>query len=408
MLPGGRAPVIGPPVGDARPAVRRTGGTLRAVPGRIVLFGATGYTGALTAESLVARGERPLLAARSAERLERLAAELGGLETAVADVTRPESVRALVEPGDVLVTTVGPFARFGRPALDAAVAARASYLDSTGEPHFIRRVFEEYGPQAEAASCGLVTAFGYDFVPGNLAAAVALREGGAAAVRVDVGYFFTGASRGSASGGTQASMAGALIEPGFAWRGAVREQRVPRVRTFEVRGRERPALSIGSSEHFALPRLHPQLRAVNVYLGWFGPATRPLQALAIANGLLTRIPGVGTAEQALAARLVKGSTGGPDAEQRAGSGSEIVAIAYDVAGEPLAEARLAGGNGYEFTGRILAWGAASAAAEGMRAAGALGPVAAFGLDELEAGCAEAGLARAGAAPRTSRTTPQRG
>lgn len=403
MLPARLRTVIGPAVGDPRPAAGRAGGTLPAVPGRIVLFGATGYTGRLTAEALVERGERPLLAARSAERLERVAAELGGLETAVADVASPESVRALVEPGDVLVTTVGPFARFGRPALDAAVAARASYLDSTGEPHFIRQVFEEYGPQAEAASCGLVTAFGYDFVPGNLAAALALRDAGAAAARVDVGYFFTGASRGSASGGTQASMAGALIEPGFAWRGAVREQRLPRVRTFEVRGRERPALSIGSSEHFALPRLHPGLRAVNVYLGWFGPATRPLQAVAAANGLLTRIPGVKAAEQALAARLVKGSTGGPDAEQRAGSGSEIVAIAYDEAGEPLAEARLAGGNGYDFTGRVLAWGAARAATDGMRATGALGPVTAFGLDELEAGCAEAGLARTAARVDTSAT-----
>ena len=82
---------------------------------RIVLFGATGYTGRLVAEGLVERGLRPVLAARGRERLEAMAAELGGLETAVADVADPASVRALVERGDVLVTTVGPFARWGAP-----------------------------------------------------------------------------------------------------------------------------------------------------------------------------------------------------------------------------------------------------------------------------------------------------
>ena len=90
---------------------------------RIVLFGATGYTGGLAARSLAAQGARPVLAGRRQEALEELAGELGGLEIASADAGRPESVRALLAPGDVLVTTVGPMARWGRPALDAAIRA---------------------------------------------------------------------------------------------------------------------------------------------------------------------------------------------------------------------------------------------------------------------------------------------
>ena len=63
------------------------------MPGRIVLFGATGYTGRLVAEAMVERGLKPVLAARSAERLRELAGELGtGLETATADVADPPSV----------------------------------------------------------------------------------------------------------------------------------------------------------------------------------------------------------------------------------------------------------------------------------------------------------------------------
>ena len=89
--------------------------------GRIVLFGATGYTGRLTADALVARGDRPVLAARTRTKVEKMAAELGGLESAVADVADPASVRALLEPGDVIVATVGPFARFGDPAVEAAI-----------------------------------------------------------------------------------------------------------------------------------------------------------------------------------------------------------------------------------------------------------------------------------------------
>ena len=105
-----------------------------AATGRVVLFGATGYTGDLTARAMAKRGMRPVLAARRQDAVEALAAELGGLESAVADVADPSSIRALLERGDTLVTTVGPFARWGDAALDAAIDAGAHYIDSTGEP----------------------------------------------------------------------------------------------------------------------------------------------------------------------------------------------------------------------------------------------------------------------------------
>src|SRR4051812_12908798 len=188
--------------------------------GRIVVFGATGYPGELTARALVDRGARPVLAARSADRLNRLAAELGGLETRVAEIATVATVDALVERGDVLISTVGPFAQMGEPAVSAAVRAGAHYLDSTGEGSFIREVFERHGPAAQAAGCGLVTAFGYDWVPGNLAGALALVEAGPSATRVDIGYFTTGqAGAGSASGGTRATMASGMLARSYARRG---------------------------------------------------------------------------------------------------------------------------------------------------------------------------------------------
>ena len=362
--------------------------------GRVVLFGATGFTGELTARALVARGAQPLLVGRSAERLQALAAQLGDLETAVIDATAAgaaDALAALAAPGDALVCTVGPFMRWGETGLRAALAGGAHYIDSTGEPPFIRTVFERFGPEAEQAGCGLLTALGYDYVPGNLAGALALREAGERAVRVDVGYFVSGGGGAQASGGTRASAAGMLTEPGYAFRGGrlVSERAARHVRAFDGR----PAISIGGTEQLALPRVHPGLRDVVVWLGWFGPASRPLQALSAATSLATRLPGVRGAIGAVASRAVQGSTGGPDAAARAKARSRIVAIASDAGGRALATVRLKGVNPYDFTGELLAWGALRACAGGLRGVGALGPVDGFGLDELEAGVAEAGIAR---------------
>lgn len=363
----------------------------------IVLFGATGYTGELTARALVARGLSPVLAARSPERLATLARDLGGrggsgtLDTVVADVQRPDSVRALVDRGDVLVSTVGPFLRHGEPAVLAAVDAGAHYLDSTGEAPFIRAVFEQYGPAAAAADCALLTAFGFDYVPGNLAGALALRDAGPDATRLDIGYFPTGLP----SGGTRASIAGLMLAPAFTWRShrLVPEPAGRHVRGFEVRGRDLLGLSVGASEHLALPRGHPSLSDVGVYVGMAGPATRVVQAGSVALNVATRVPGVGAVVREALRRVVPGSTGGPDADSRGRTHSTVVAISTDADGHRLAEARLEGVNGYDFTADILAWAAEQAAAGELRGTGALGPVDGFGLDALERAVALAGLHR---------------
>lgn len=367
------------------------------MPARIVLFGATGYTGGLTARAMVARGVKPVLAARSPDRLEELARELGGLETQVADVSRPETVHALVGKGDVLVSTVGPFMRWGEAALEATLRGGAHYLDSTGEGPFIRHVFEDAGPRAERAGVGVLTAMGYDYVPGNLAGALALRDAGDEATRVEIGYFVKGGAAGAMSGGTRASAAGALLEPAFTWKDGriVAERGARRVQGFEVApGRRQQGISIGSSEHFALPRLSRGLWDVDVYLGWFGPASRPVQAFSAATAVATKVPGVRAGLSALTGRLVKGSTGGPDEAARAGTRSIVVADAYDAGRRRLSHVRLEGPNGYDLTASFLAWGAERAAAGELKSSGALGPVDGYGLDELEAGAAEYGLVRA--------------
>jgi short subunit dehydrogenase-like uncharacterized protein len=361
---------------------------------RIVVFGATGYTGRLVAERLVAQGERPVLAGRDESRVAELAQRLGGLEHEHADALRQNSVVDLVGPGDVLVSTVGPFVKWGGTAVRAATAAGAIYIDSTGEPEFIRRVFEEFDAPARRSGAALLPALGYDYVPGALAGALALEDAGASAVRVDVGYYALGVALDSLSAGTRASLVGVMLADGHAFRdGRVRPARVvERVRSFTVSGHRREAISVGGSEHYALPAVYPGLREVNVYLGWFGPLARPLQAGSFAGGFVQRVPGARGAMRVVGERLA-GLLPGPEPGTTPGGGSWIAAEAFDAAGERLSEVHLSGVDGYEFTAGFMAWAARRAAAGAVTGTGALGSLEAFGLAELEAGCRAAGLER---------------
>src|SRR5688572_2834154 len=125
---------------------------------KIVLVGATGYTGRLTARALIERGVAPLLVGRSHERLQNLATELGGAETAyLADLGE---LGGLLARGDVVVSMVGPYSEHGAPVVTGAIAAGAHYVDCSGEHSFIRRVFEEFDAPARAQDVTLLTGFG--------------------------------------------------------------------------------------------------------------------------------------------------------------------------------------------------------------------------------------------------------
>src|SRR5690606_23368897 len=359
---------------------------------RIVLFGATGYTGARTVEAMVARGVRPVLAGRDTRRLAELAERLGGLETALAHVGEPASVAALVGRGDVLVSTVGPFTALGEPAVRAAVEAGAVYLDSTGGPPFIRAVHERWGPAAERTGAALLTAFGNDYVPGVLAGALALRAAGEGADRVDVGYFLSGLGAGRPfSRGTLRSLAGIATQQLYSFRdGALRtEPAGARMRTFDVAGRPRPAVTIGASEQFALPRIAPGLRTVDVYLGWFGRASGAVHAGARVTPLLSRLPQ--RAVRAVADVLTRAVPAAPAGDALATARSHFVAEVFDATATLLARTRLTAPEPYAITADLLAWGAARAAEHGVSGSGALDAVSAFGLDELVRGAAEAGV-----------------
>ena len=369
--------------------------------GRVVLFGATGFTGRLAAEAMVRAGLAPVLAGRSPDALVALTGDLAGLAPfgaaptwQDADVSDPDSVRALIRgPEDVLITTVGPFAELGRVALDAAIHSGCAYVDSTGEPTFIREVFEHDGPRAAATGARLLTAFGYDYVPGNLAGALAIRDARAAGripTVVEVGYFVRGGM--ALSSGTRASAAGMLTARPFALRnGRIVETRGS-VTTFDVGGRSLDAMPIGASEHFTLSRLDPGVRDVTVGLGWAGRWTRSAHLMGSAVGAVGSIPGVGHLVGRAARTATGSATGeGPDAATRAKARTVVVARCTDGVGREVSRVTVEGPSPYDLTAELLAWGAAMLLTGRETGSGALGPVDAFGLDALVDGCAAMGL-----------------
>jgi short subunit dehydrogenase-like uncharacterized protein len=362
---------------------------------RIVCFGATGFTGQLVVRALVRQQVRPVLAGRRVDRLAALAADCGGLEIAEADASEVHSMRRLVTGNDVLLTTVGPFLHVGWPAVTAACAAGAAYLDSTGEPPFVRRIMTELSALASSTEARLVPAFGHDYVPGNLAAALALREA-PAATAVRIGYFVRGRGSGGISRGTAASAAGVLFKTGYVWRGGgLRDERPgARMHTFLWADRRWQGVSIAGSEHLFVPRLSPEVQAVDVYLGWAGRYSPAIPALSSVAGGLLRVPGASALARHLVQRVAApGSTGGPSQERRAAARTLVIAEALDSAGGRLTEVVLEGPSPYDLTAELLAWGAIQAAVGEMTGPGVLGPVQAFGLEALEKAAADIGLQR---------------
>lgn len=142
----------------------------------VLLFGATGYTGALTAAALGRRGADFVVAGRNLEKLAAVAARTGAADARKADVGDVDGlVRAL---GDVkaMITTVGPFEQLGDTAAEAAVTAGVHYVDSTGESSFINRLVSNYGARAEDVGIVMAPAMGFDEVPADVAATLAVEQ----------------------------------------------------------------------------------------------------------------------------------------------------------------------------------------------------------------------------------------
>ncbi|MEU4316718.1 saccharopine dehydrogenase NADP-binding domain-containing protein [Nocardia sp. NPDC024068] len=139
----------------------------------LVVFGATGFVGKLTALYLVSAapaGARIALAGRSADKLAAVRDEIGapGWGLIVADTTDQESMDALAARTTAVITTVGPYLRYGMPMVAACAKAGTHYADLTGEPLFIRDAIDAHHDEAARTGAKIVNSCGYDSVPSDL------------------------------------------------------------------------------------------------------------------------------------------------------------------------------------------------------------------------------------------------
>lgn len=179
----------------------------------IVLYGATGFVGKLTAEYLArsAPDKRIALAGRSPDRLRAVRDTLS--ETARswpvlnADAASPSTLNEMAARTQVVITTVGPYTRYGLPLVAACAAAGTDYADLTGEAMFVRDSIDQFHKQAADTGARIVHACGFDSVPSDLSVYAlyrAARDDGAGEL-ADTDLVVRSFS-GGVSGGTVASM----------------------------------------------------------------------------------------------------------------------------------------------------------------------------------------------------------
>ena len=174
----------------------------------IVLHGATGFVGALVAAYLAGDAHadvRIALSGRSREKLERTRAELPssaqGWPLVVADAADPTALAALAAITRVVVSTVGPYATYGLPLVEACARAGTHYADLTGEVLFVREAIDRCDALARESGARIVHSCGYDSVPSDLGVLLLHHAAGELA---DVRLVAT--AKGGLSGGTVASM----------------------------------------------------------------------------------------------------------------------------------------------------------------------------------------------------------
>jgi len=197
----------------------------------LLVWGATGFTGRLVSRHLAATypiGLRWALAGRSREKLEALRKELSeshpsaaSVPVLVADPADDSSLDAVVGSAKVVLTLAGPYALYGKPLVASALRCASHLCDLTGEPAFMAHTVAQ-DAAAKAAGVCLVNACGYDSVPWDLGAALALQAlrdaGGLPPFRVDG---LVGPTAGGFSGGTLASLLHGLDSGGEGSRGGV-------------------------------------------------------------------------------------------------------------------------------------------------------------------------------------------
>ncbi|MEH0821002.1 MULTISPECIES: saccharopine dehydrogenase family protein [unclassified Micromonospora] len=374
-------------------------------PYDIVLFGATGFTGGLTAEYLARHapaGLRWALAGRNPTKLAAVRDRLADIDPALvelplltADVTDAASLQMVAESARVVASTVGPYVHHGEPLVAACATAGTDYLDITGEPEFVDRMYVRHHAEAVRTGARLVHACGFDSIPHDLGTWYTVKQlPSDGPITVD-GFVRAG---GRFSAGTYHSALTAFSRTGETNR-AAKERKAVEPRPEGRRVRAVPG-RVGRSKEIGmwavpLPTIDPQVvRRSAAARPEYGPDFRYRHFAAVKRLPTVLASGVGLAglvglvklpptRRWLFGRLASGQ--GPTAEQRAKSWFRVRFLGSGGGRRVLTE--VSGGDpGYDETAKMLGESALCLACDDLPAtAGQVTPVTAMGdalLDRL--------------------------
>ena len=294
-----------------------------------MVYGANGYTGRLIAELAVARGERPVLAGRSREKIEPLAAALG-LEHRAFGL---DEARRNLEDVDAVVHCAGPFSQTSEAMVDACLQSRTHYLDITGEID----VFESVSLRdADAREAGIVLlpGAGFDVVPTDCVAAI-LKNALPSATHLDLAFVVGG---GASAGTTKTSVEAAAVGGRIRVNGELRSVRIGhRRRTARFRSGPR---EVGSIPWGDVSTAHRSTGIPNITTFTLVPGVLGQLQQVFAPVLQTSFV------QSLA-KTVAGKVKGPDERKRAKTRAEVFGEAWD--GRTKVECAVTTPNAYSLT-----------------------------------------------------------
>ncbi|MDN5563168.1 MAG: saccharopine dehydrogenase NADP-binding domain-containing protein [Luteococcus sp.] len=381
----------------------------------IIVFGATGYVGRLIAAELLRsapEGTRLALAGRDDSRLRQAAQGLGHpqLPVVVADAFDAQALSRMAARTTVVVSTVGPYVKYGMATAGACAAAGTHYVDLNGEVLFARDVIDAFDRPARSSGATLVTACGFDSVPsdlGVLVAATTAREAGAGELLGTTMHLRS--FSGGMSGGTIDALRTQIDASRHGVRTPGRSSSDPyalspdRDAEPEPRGRRNSVIWLetsGDTREFAAPffmaRYNEQVvRRSNALLGWaYGRGFRYREAQDTGKGAkgLVKALGIGAALPAfvislatpglrqVADRLLPAPGQGPSEESRA-NGHFTIEVHADTTGGQRVVATVADERdpGYEGTAVMIGEAALALAAGQGLTTGVSTPAAALGL-----------------------------
>ena len=186
----------------------------------LIIMGATGFTGKLVTEYLIKNyGARNknftwALAGRDLKKLEKLKLSFKKLDTLsmdipviVVDSLDSTSLDGMTSSCRLVLSTVGPYMKFGIPLVESCVKNKTHYCDLTGEVPFIRQSIDSYHSEAQKNGCRIIHSCGFDSIPSDIGVLI-LQEASIKRFEMpcDEVNLYVRSIRGGLSGGTVASM----------------------------------------------------------------------------------------------------------------------------------------------------------------------------------------------------------